>query len=168
MRHVGWIVVLALGCKSSDPAPSPDPVVAPAGSGSAGSAKHSGTDRHKPVMADAPPLEVGVSIKGVASKWDKAAFEKVPRYKKGTDGDMRDVWDLHDLVHVLVGSNARVVSVTGEGGSKPFDRAAWDDTTKTPVLHTTRRGTLKWTWADAGGKWGETEVKDVTQLVIEP
>jgi hypothetical protein len=165
MRRV-WILALALGCKSSDPAPVvPAPVAADPAPGGSGN-KHGGTDRHKPVNADAAPVEVGVSIKGVTSKWDKAAFDKVPRYAKGTDGEMRDVWDIRNLVHTLVGPTAHVVSVTGEGGSKPF--AGWDDATRTPILHTTRRGTLKWTWADSNGKWGETEVKDVTQLVIEP
>ncbi len=167
---IGFVLGLAVGCKSSDPAPVdpvPTPVAADPAPGGSGN-KHGGTDRHKPVEPNAPPVEVGVSIKGVTSKWDKAAFDKVPRYTKGTDGDMRDVWDIRNLVHTLVGPTAHVVSVTGEGGSKPFDHVAWDDATRTPILHTTRRGTLKWTWADGSGKWGETEVKDVTQLVIEP
>ena len=65
MRSAGWIVLLALGCKSSDPAPDPAPAPAPEPAKHAGS----GTDRHKPVMADAPPVEVGVSIKGVTSDY---------------------------------------------------------------------------------------------------
>ena len=38
---------------------------------------------------------------------------------------------------------------------------------RAPVhVHTTRRGTLKFRWADAGGTWDDTEVKDVTRIEI--
>jgi hypothetical protein len=58
--------------------------------------------------------------------------------------------------------------VTGDGSSKTIDRAAWEDAAREPLLHTTRRGTLKFRWADADGKWADTEVKDVTRIEIAP
>ncbi|HEY0191859.1 MAG TPA: hypothetical protein VGC42_12145, partial [Kofleriaceae bacterium] len=85
-----------------------------------------------------------------------------------TDGEARDVWSLRELAHQLVGPSARVTAVTGEDGTKAIDAAAWSDATRTPLLHTTRRGTLKYRWADASGKWGETEVKEVSRLEIAP
>lgn len=162
MRTLGWMVVLAVGCKSADKPPEATPAT--------GSAKfkHVAGDRRNPVIADAPPLELAVSVKGVASVWKQDSFDKVPRYTKGPDGEGRDVWSLRELAHVLVGPTARVVAVAGEGGTKPVEPAGWDDATRTPVVHTTRRGTLKFTWTDAEGKWGETVVKDVTRLEIEP
>jgi len=64
-----------------------------------------------------------------------------------------------------VGPNARVVTVTGDV-AKPIDPAAWADPNVTPILHTTKRGTLKFRWANRDGTWRETEVKDVTKLEI--
>jgi hypothetical protein len=109
-----------------------------------------------------------VSVQGQATTWQQDAFDKVAKYTKGTDGEARDVWSLRELVHQLVGAKARVVSVTGEDGTQAIDAAAWSDEAKTPLLHTTRRGTLKFRWADANGKWGEAGVKDVTKIEVAP
>jgi hypothetical protein len=121
-------------------------------------------DRREPVIADAPPLQLTVAVDGSTTTWHQDAFDKVAKYTRGTDGEARDVWSLRELAHALVGPTARVVSVTGEDGTKPIDRAAWDDAARTPVLHTTRRGTLKFRWTDADGKWGDSEIKDVTKI----
>jgi hypothetical protein len=65
-----------------------------------------------------------------------------------------------------VGPGARVVAVIGADGKQPIELTAWNDATRTPILHTTRRGTLKFRWADKEGRWGETVVRDVTGLEI--
>ena len=166
-----WLLVMTItmvmACsKSSDkpadkPPDQPAPVVA-----APADASHS--DRHKPVIADAPPLALDVTVKGKVTTWHKEDFDKVVKYTKGTDGSDRDVWSMRELAHTLVGPKARVISVADADGSTAVDVKAWDDATKTPILHTTRRGTLKFTWADGDGKWGETVVKDVVRLEIVP
>jgi len=123
-------------------------------------------DRHDP--AAPPRLELAVAIDGAAASWGPDAFGKVAKYAgndKASDGEAREVWSLRELAHTLVGPAARVTAVTGDG-RKAIDRAAWDDTAREPLLHTTRRGTLKFRWADTAGKWGDTEVKDVTRIEI--
>jgi hypothetical protein len=169
MRKFAWLVVLLVGCsKSADKAP---PRVETPTSGSAdGEAAHhrKHEDRREPVIADAPPLSLAVSVHGQAAVWTQEAFDRVAKYTKGTDGEARDVWSLRELVHQLVGPKARAVAVTGEEGTKAIDAAAWADETTTPLLHTTRRGTLKFRWADANGKWGESGVRDVTKIEIAP
>ncbi|HET9623337.1 MAG TPA: hypothetical protein VFP84_18310 [Kofleriaceae bacterium] len=169
MRKLAWTAVVLIACsKPADkPPPTPTPAAEPAATGEqAHHRKHE--DRREPVVANAPPLKLEVSVKGEATTWDQAAFDKVAKYTKGSDGEARDVWSLRELAHQLVGPNARVASVTGEDGTKAIDAAAWSDEAKTPLLHTTRRGTLKFRWADASGKWGEAAVKDVTKIEIAP
>lgn len=170
------IVSLAVACSKSDkPLPPPDPAATntaaasePAGSGDKPHhRKHE--DRRDPAVPDAPPLQVAVAVDGAAQAWRQDAFDRVTRFTgntRATDGEARDVWSLRELAHTLVGPTARVTAVTGDDGTKPIDRAAWDDASRTPLLHTTRRGTLKFRWADAAGAWGETEVKDVTKIEI--
>ena len=169
------VCVVVGGCsKASDPKPAPvaDPVAAPAVAPSAPAEpgekdkprKHG--DKHNPMDPNAAPLTLDVSIGGQVTTWKKDSFDKVPRYNIGSDGEARDVWSLRELATTLVGSGAHVVSVTGEDGTKPMDGSGWADMTKTPILHTTRRGTLKFTWADDKGTWGETVVKDVTKIEI--
>jgi hypothetical protein len=126
-------------------------------------------DRHDP--AAEPKLQLTVAIGGAAASWGPDAFGKVAKYAKNdkaSDGEAREVWSLRELAHTLVGPTARVTAVTGDGGSKSIDRTAWDDAAREPLLHTTRRGTLKFRWADATGKWADTEVKDVTRIEIAP
>lgn len=171
MRKFAWIVVLLASCsKAADKAASTEAgsaasAVAKAdGAGEAHHRKHE--DRREPVIANAPPLRLEVSVQGQATTWQQDAFDKVAKYTKGTDGEARDVWSLRELAHQLVGPTARVVAVTGEDGTKGIDAAAWADEAKTPLLHTTRRGTLKFRWADANGTWGEAGVKDVTKIEI--
>ncbi len=130
-----------------------------------GDSKHE--DRHDP--AGAPQLQLTVAINGAATSWGPDALGKVAKYAKNdkaSDGEAREVWSLREIAHTLVGPTARVTAVTGDG-SKTIDRAAWDDPVREPLLHTTRRGTLKFRWADANGKWGDTEVKDVARIEIE-
>lgn len=123
-------------------------------------------DKHQPMDPDAPPLALEVAVGSGVQMWTKDSFDKAAKYAIGRDGEARDVWSLRELATTLVGPGAHVVSVTGEGGTKAMDAAGWADPTKTPLLHTTRRGTLKYVWADAQGTWGETVVKDVTRIEI--
>jgi hypothetical protein len=167
------VLASATACsKSSDPAPAAaaDPIASGAsGPGAAGGEKDKPRkhgDKHNPMAADAVPLTLDVSVGGAVTTWNKDMFDKVTRYNVGSDGDARDTWSMRDLATTLVGSGAHVVSVTGEGGTKPMDAVAWADAKQTPILHTTRRGTLKFTWADSTGAWGDTVVKDVTKIEI--
>jgi hypothetical protein len=174
------IVALAIACgkpeQRPEPRPAPDPASAaatkaapsePATAGRPSHRKHE--DRHDPALADAPPLQLTVAVNGATSAWRQDAFDRVARYTtndKASDGEAREVWSLRELVRTLVGPTARVTAVAGDGGTKSLDRAAWDDASHTPLLHTTRRGTLKFRWADARGTWGEPEVKDVVRIEI--
>ena len=169
-----WLAVLLAACSkpadkvTADPPPAPAPAPsssAPAPAGSAHHRKHE--DRREPVVADAPPLKLDVVAHGATTTWQADAFARVARYTLGNDGEARDVWSLRELAHQLAGPTARVVKVTGDD-SQTVDAAAWDDPQRTPILHTTRRGTLKFRWADAAGKWGESSVKDVTRIELAP
>ncbi len=153
MRSISAVfVVLAIGCSKSEP-PAPVPAPAP----------HE--DRHEPSVA-AAKLDLDVTIDGAASTWHRDSFEQVPRmHGSASDGEARDTWSLRELVHKLVGPTARVVAVVGDV-RKAIDAAAWDDATRTPIVHVTKRGALKFRWADQAGAWGETEVKDVSKLEI--
>jgi hypothetical protein len=172
MQKLGWLLVLLVGC--SKPADKPPADKSPENSTTKPAAPGEGAhhrkheDRREPVIADAPPLKLDVTTKGTTATWHQDSFDKVARYTKGTDGEARDVWSLRELVHQLAGPTARVASVTGDDGTKTIDPAAWDDATRTPLLHTTRRGTLKFRWADASGTWGESEVKDVVRIELAP
>ena len=174
-RIVAPVALATLGIACSQPADRPAADLAPAAAvvspdrpaPAAGSAHHrKHEDRREPVVASAPPLRLDVTVNGVAVSWHQDSFDKVARYTKGSDGEARDVWSLRELARTLIGSTARVTSVTGDDGTRIIDPVSWDDQARTPLLHTTRRGTLKFRWADAGGKWGESEVKDVTRIDI--
>lgn len=122
-------------------------------------------DRHDPALA-APPLSLAVTIDGSAATWPQAVFDRTTHFESANnDGEARDTWSLRELVHGAAGPNTRVTAVIGES-KQSIDAAAWADPTKTPIVHRTRRGALKFRWADASGKWGETAVKDVTGLEI--
>ena len=106
-------------------------------------------DRHDPAAA-APKLELDVKVDGVAATWQQDVF---------------DTWSLRELVHSAVGPNARVVAVIGDKRTE-IDPAAWADADRTPIVHRTRRGWLKFRWAAKDGTWGEADVKDVSGLEI--
>ena len=174
MRKPGLVAAtiasLAAACSKSDkPPPPPDPAAAVRPAESGDKPHHAKReDRRDPAVPDAPPLQLAAVVDGTTQTWQKAAFDRVARFTgntRATDGEARDVWSLRELAHTLVGPTARVTAVTGDG-TRTIDRAAWDDASHTPLLHTTRRGTLKFRWADAAGAWGETEVKDVTRIEI--
>jgi hypothetical protein len=148
-----FAALVASCSKPADPAPVPAP-------------RHE--DRHDPAIAH-PPLALTVAIDGAASTWTQDALDKVARFTgnaRASDGEIRDAWSLRELTRALVGPTARVTSVTGDRGARSIDEAAWNDAAHTPVLHTTRRGTLKFRWADTAGAWGESEVRDVTRIEI--
>ncbi|MEO8846066.1 MAG: hypothetical protein ABI591_12445 [Kofleriaceae bacterium] len=152
MKHLALLVALAACNKHADP---------PAAS-AVGSAHHE--DRHDPAIA-APALALAVTIDGSAATWPQAVFDRTAHFTSANhDGEARDTWSLRELVHA-VGVTARVTTVIGET-RQTIDAAAWADPSKTPIVHRTRRGGLKFRWADATGAWGETAVKDVTGLEI--
>ena len=161
MRCLALVLAIA-ACHKADPEPSPTPTPAPI---AAPAAHHE--DRHDPMT----PAKVGIEVAiGTAkSAWTEAAFTGTPKLAgTASDGEARDTWSLRELAHHNVGATARVTAVVGATGKQPIDQAAWDDATKTPILHTTKRGALKFRWADKDGKWGETVLKDVTALEIAP
>ena len=61
---------------------------------------------------------------------------------------------------------AAAPAVTTSEGKKLIDDAGWDATDRTPILHVTGRGTLKYRWADKAGTWGPAEGNDVSRLEI--
>ena len=145
------------GQRRNSPAPPPAPPAV-------GSTKHE--DRHDKAIA-APVLKLDVTIDGAPATWDKSSFDKVAHFVgKNNDGEARDVWSLRELAHQLAGANARVASVVGAEATMSIDAAAWADPARTPILHTTRRGNLKFRWTDKDGAWLETAVKDVTKLEL--
>jgi hypothetical protein len=159
-----WLVVVVVACsKPADPPASSAPPPA-----KAAPAVTPHEDRHVPATAT-PRLHVDVVIAGgTPAAWTEAAFAAAPKLAgPASDGKARDTWSLRELVHRNIGPTARVTAVVGAGGTTPIDAAAWTDATRTPILHTTRRGTLKFRWADARGAWGETVVRDVTALDVE-
>ena len=128
-----------------------------------GCGKHEEHDKAEQPAA----LSLAVTIDGARATWGADAFAKVPHYAgKNNDGEARDVWSLRDFAHELAGPTARVVAVTGASGTSPIAADAWNDGSRTPILHTTRRGTLKFRWADRHGAWGDAGVKDVTALEL--
>lgn len=161
--------VLVAGCKKKDDAAAPPPaassVASPVTAPSA-SAKHRREERHEGAVP--AKVELAVTIGAEKKTWRAADLAKVPM-SKGTanDGEDRETWSLRDIAHTLVGPNAKVVAVVGDKRA-PVDAAAWSDPKRVPVLHTTRRGALKFRYTDAGGVWGDSEVSDVTGLEIAP
>ncbi len=177
MKRAVWLALLVLaGCSKKD-TPKTEPVasasasavVAPSASGSSGSGGGKGRkheDRHE--QAAPAALKLDVTIAGEKKTWAKDSFDKTAKFSAGAtanDGENRDTWSLRDLAHTLVGPNARVTAVLGDE-TYPIDQAAWSNADKTPIVHTTRRGTFKFRWADKAGKWGEAEVNDVSGLEI--
>lgn len=177
MKRALWLVlVLASAACSKKDTPKTEPVasasapvVAPSASASSGSGGGKGRkheDRHE--QAAPATLKLDVTVAGEKKTWAKDSFDKTPKLSAGAtanDGENRDTWSLRELAHTLVGPNARVTAVLGDD-KVAIDQAAWNDANKTPIVHTTRRGTLKFRWADKAGKWGEAEVSDVSGLEI--
>jgi len=150
--RIALMLVLAVACKSESKRAEPQ--------------HDHHEDRNEPAAAPAN-LALDVSIDGTAAKWNADAFAKVPHTPgKATSGESRDVWSLRELAHTLVGPTARVVSVSNATATKAIDAAAWADASRIPIVHTTRRGSLKFRWSDAAGTWGESELNDVTKLEL--
>ena len=128
--------------------------------------KHHHEDRHD-VQGSATSFSLDVSVDGAHQTWTPDTFTKVPHFKgTNNDGEARDVWSLREVATDLVGSGARIVSITGDS-THAIDSAAWSDPSKIPIVHSTRRGVLKFRWADPDGKWREDEViKDISKLEI--
>jgi hypothetical protein len=80
----------------------------------------------------------------------------------------RDAWSLRELAAKLVGPQARVVAVEGEGGRKTIDKGAWSDPSRVPILRANREGGVKFRWIEKDGSLGEAEVRNVKGLEIEP
>ena len=162
MKHFVLLVAVAACNNHADTAAAP--VAASATQSEVPAAPHH-EDRHDPAVAT-PPLSLAVTIDGSAATWQQAVFDRTTHFEStNNDGEARDTWSLRELVHGTVGATARVTTVIGET-RESIDAAAWADPTRTPIVHRTRRGGLKFRWADATGKWGETGVKDVTGLEI--
>lgn len=150
MTRLALVLALAAACGTSSDEPAPH---------------HE--DRHEPMAApgSASP-SLAVTVDGKPATWEQAVFDTTPHFATANkDGEARDTWSLRELVGLQAGVTARVTAVIGDP-KKTIDAASWADTSRTPILHRTRRGALKFRWADASGKWGETEVKDVTGLEI--
>lgn len=149
---------------TATPAPAPARPVSDADSPAA-PAPHE--DRHEPPVPG-PPLSLFVDRGADRTTWGPAQFAAVPKLAGvATDGEARDTWSLRELVHAHVGPTARATAILGPTGVVAVDPLGWDDPKRTPILHTTRRGTLKFRWA-TDGKWGETVVRDVVGIQVSP
>ena len=167
MRLLAFAIALtvSVSCKSGDDEP-PGPG-AGAGHGKAAAGRTRPEDRGEPPTAPAV-LTLRVAVDGATSTWSQDAFERVPRLTgRNRSGESRDAWSLRAMTEAMVGPGARVTSVTGDGATNEISAEQWKDTTRTPILHTTRRGTLKFRWVEADGEWQEdAAVRDVTGLAI--
>jgi hypothetical protein len=149
MRRLGWLI-LAVACSKAERVDQPPPA-------------HE--DRHEPAIAQASK-KLDVTIDGVAATWNRDVFDRAPlRTGTARDGEARETWSLRELARQNAGPTARVVAVVGNI-RETIDAAAWNDATRTPIIHGTKRGTLKFRWEDRDGKWGATEVNDVSKLEI--
>jgi len=154
-----FALVLACGSKG-DPPPASAPMAA------AEKPHHHHEDRHD-AQGSATAFALDVTIDGAHQTWTPDTFAKVPHFKgTNNDGEARDVWSLRELATDLAGSGARVVSISGDI-TRTIGSGAWSDASKIPIMHSTRRGALKFRWADPDGKWREEDVvKDVAKLEI--
>jgi hypothetical protein len=159
MRWILLVLVIVACSKKDAPTPGEPPSEKP----------HHHEDRRDPQAAPTK-LTVTVAIAGKPSAtWTADDFAKVAKMPgKASDGEARETWSLRELAHQLVGPSARVTAVVGEGGKVAIDEAKWNAADATPILHSTRRGTLKFRWADGSGAWGDTIAKEVTGLEIQP
>jgi hypothetical protein len=170
------LVFCVAACSKADPAPTPSPgpaAPAPAAAPTAapapaaapeGSGHHE--DRHdKPVAPTT--IDIEVTVDGKPAHWGADEFAKVDKFVgKNNDGDDRDMWSLRDLAHKLVGPSARVVSITGDH-TDAVATDAWSNAARTPILHNTRKGHLKFRWTDQDGGWLKDDVvKDVAKLEV--
>lgn len=171
------LLVIAACSKAADPAPvepaarpeaaRPEAARPEAARPEAAQPEARHEDRHEPASV-APAPSLAVVIAGAATTWTGEVLARAPRMAgTASDGEARETWSLRELVKQNAGPGARVVAVTGAGGKQAIEPAAWGDPARTPILHTTRRGTLKLRWADKDGRWGPTVVRDVTGLEIE-
>ena len=154
-------LALVLACGKSAPTDQASAPITPADK-----PHHHHEDRHE-AQGSATEFALDVTIDGAHQTWTPATFSKVPHFK-GTNnsGEARDVWSLRELATDLAGSGARVVSVTGDV-TRAIGSAAWSDASKIPIVHSTRRGALKFRWADPDGAWREEDVvKDVAKLEL--
>lgn len=158
------VVVLCVGACSKKEEAAPGPAA-----GSAADKPHHHEDRRDPQAA---PTKLALTV-AIAGKpgvtWSADDLAKVPKMTgTASDGEARETWSLRELAHQLVGPSARVTAVIGEGGKVEIDDAKWNAADETPILHSTRRGTLKFRYADKAGAWGDTVAKEVTGLEILP
>jgi hypothetical protein len=114
-----------------------------------------------------PALRIEVHDGASSVAWNQDVFDRTPRSSAGknSDGDPRDTWSVRALVGGTFGATARVATVIGDT-RKTITLAEWSDESRTPIFHRTRRGHLNFCWADASGKWGDTQVKNVVGVEL--
>ncbi|NVB81672.1 MAG: hypothetical protein HOV81_24975 [Kofleriaceae bacterium] len=147
MSRLAIAVLVVAACSRTDSAPKPAP---------------------EPMHVEKAPagFSIEARIDGAPTTWAEDVFDRVEHHAVANNrGQPRDTWSLRDLVHAMVGANARVVAVVG-ATKQAITPEAWADASRTPVVHRTGRGGLKFRWADASGKWDEESVNDVVALEI--
>jgi hypothetical protein len=125
-------------------------------------------DRAEP-QTSITAFSIAVTIGDKHETWTPETFSKVEHVAQtNKSGQDRETWSLREIAKILVGPTARVTTVTGSNGTKAIDQAAWGDPARTPIVHLTRRGALKFRWASGDGTWSEAEVHDVSALEVQP
>ncbi len=118
----------------------------------------------KPATMENLQIQIG---DGVPTTISAKIISELPSSNiKGTSGEMRTIWNLHDLAEIAVGDGARVETVVGEQ-ELVLAQDQWEDKDKRPVLQSNGRGILKFHWLLIDGSVSADAVHGVTRIIIK-
>lgn len=120
--------------------------------------------------ATTPGRTLAVEVEGRApATWGEAELSKLaPVTVTGRDGETAAAWSLRDLAKAAGGDGARVDRVTGGGKPVAIDAAAWNDTSRIPLLRRNARGEIKLDWSSNGARAEGPEAFGVTAIHVIP
>ena len=161
-----WLLALLVACSKKDPPPpAPPPAVVVT---QPTTQPELVRPPREPGMRPARPakLDLAVTVAGKPTTWPASVLEGATKLDE-KHAEAPDAWSLRDVVKAQLGPKARVTAVISADGVQAIDAAMWNDSTTLPILHTTRRGSLNFRWADSHGVWGDVVTKDVTGLEVQ-